>query len=673
MKYRAEIDGLRAIAVVPVVLFHAGFDLFSGGFVGVDVFFVISGYLITAILIENIVQGNFSLWTFYERRARRILPSLFFVMSCTLPFAWLWMLPAQLKDFSQSLIATSTFVSNILFWQEDNYFAPAAEQKPLLHTWSLSVEEQYYVFFPVFLFLMWRFGQQRTFWVIFFLAVCSLILSEWSLRHAPVANFYLAPMRAWELLVGSIASFVLHKRKVPPNKFLSVFGLLCIIIPVFYYTQTTPFPGFYALIPVAGTLMVIIFATRETYIAKLLGNKSLVGIGLVSYSLYLWHQPLFAFARIRSLYEPTPLLMGTLSIIALVMAIITWRFVEQPFRQGKNKSSVVESQRAVFILSAIGLLFFAGLGIWGHLARGFPDRISPEVNHILLAKDYNFTDNCHYSQANPHVIPQESCWHTVENPQQKILVFGDSHSRSIAPAIIKILTEKKDPIDIYATSYSGCIPLRGLKRYNTDSKYDCTAYAADIMDFAATADIDTIVLTARFPLYHLGNRFDNHEGGVESGTPVVVDADTISGSTWNDPERQARVLAIYEEQFKRMARDFNVILIAPTPEAGWNVPDLLAKKHLFNTENPDANVSTSYDLYIERTAPVLELFNRLDKAYDTITYVPIFKELCNEATRRCMNYEDGNILYYDDDHLSRTGALKVVPMVRNAILSFNEE
>lgn len=196
MKYRPEIDGLRALAVVPVILFHAGFELFSGGFVGVDVFFVISGYLITTIFIEEIDNQRFSIVNFYERRARRILPALFFVMLLCIPFAWLWMLPFQLKGFADSLIAVCLFASNILFWSESGYFDAATEEKPLLHTWSLAVEEQYYVLFPLFLLLAWRFGKNRVFWMIVAMAAVSLLLSEWGWRHKPVANFYLAPTRA---------------------------------------------------------------------------------------------------------------------------------------------------------------------------------------------------------------------------------------------------------------------------------------------------------------------------------------------------------------------------------------------------------------------------------------------------------------------------------------------
>jgi peptidoglycan/LPS O-acetylase OafA/YrhL len=213
MIYRKEIDGLRALAVLPVILFHAGFELFSGGFIGVDVFFVISGYLITTIILAELEQGKFSLINFYERRARRILPALFLVMFVCIPFAWFWLLPSDMKDFSQSLVAVSFFASNILFWRESGYFDAAAELKPLLHTWSLAVEEQYYVLFPLFLMLFWKLGKR---WILLTLGLAflaSLALAQWAAYAKPSAAFYLLPTRGWELLIGAFTAFYLSQPK----------------------------------------------------------------------------------------------------------------------------------------------------------------------------------------------------------------------------------------------------------------------------------------------------------------------------------------------------------------------------------------------------------------------------------------------------------------------------
>ena len=232
MKYRAEIDGLRALAVLPVILFHAGFEAFSGGFVGVDVFFVISGYLIATIIISEMAEGEFSLVNFYERRARRILPAMFFVIIVCIPFAWFWLTPSYLKDFGQSLMAVSTFSSNILFWRESGYFDTAAELKPLLHTWSLAVEEQYYVLFPIFLILTWRLGVKWILILLMIVFLMSLSLAQWGAYNNPFAAFFLLPTRGWELLIGVFIAFYLkyftHLKSQPVNQFLSLLGF-CMI------------------------------------------------------------------------------------------------------------------------------------------------------------------------------------------------------------------------------------------------------------------------------------------------------------------------------------------------------------------------------------------------------------------------------------------------------------
>jgi peptidoglycan/LPS O-acetylase OafA/YrhL len=213
MKYRKEIDGLRAFAVIPVILFHAGFSQFSGGFVGVDVFFVISGYLITTIILAEKENGTFSLVNFYERRARRIIPALFVVLLVSTLFSWLWLSPSHMKDFSQSLIAVSLFSSNILFWQETGYWGVENELKPLLHTWSLAVEEQYYVLFPLFLMMMWKFGKRWILSSFFIVAIASLLLSQWAAFNEPAENFFLLPTRGWELAIGAGIAFYFLYRK----------------------------------------------------------------------------------------------------------------------------------------------------------------------------------------------------------------------------------------------------------------------------------------------------------------------------------------------------------------------------------------------------------------------------------------------------------------------------
>ena len=360
VNYRKEIDGLRALAVIPVILFHGGFEWLSGGYIGVDIFFVISGYLITSIILKEKEAGTFSLARFYERRARRILPALFFILLVCLPFAWFWLLPHQLEDFGKSIVAVALFGSNILFWKESDYFATDAELLPLLHTWSLAVEEQFYMIFPLIMILFWMLGKRWLVAIISLIALFSLGLTEWGWRHFPEANFYLIPTRAWELMIGALLAFYLSHYEQPKgiiSHLGSLTGFVLIVSAIFFLDKSMPFPSFYALAPTIGTALIILFATPETLIHRLLSLKFIVGIGLVSYSAYLWHQPLFAFARIRSIDEPSLWLISVLSITALVLAYLSWRFIEQPFR---NKHRFTRKQ--IFTSSVISSLMFIGVG-----------------------------------------------------------------------------------------------------------------------------------------------------------------------------------------------------------------------------------------------------------------------------------------------------------------------
>jgi peptidoglycan/LPS O-acetylase OafA/YrhL len=332
MKYRPEIDGLRSVAVLPVILFHAGLSVFSGGYVGVDIFFVISGYLITTIILGQIAGGRFSLLDFYARRSRRILPALFLVMACTIPPAFLLMLPSQFKDFSQSVAAVSIFSSNILFWLESGYFAAAAELKPLLHTWSLAVEEQYYVLFPLLLLGLWRLGARPALMVLGAIFAASLIASQVLTIRAPGANFFLLPSRAWELLAGSLCAIWIMRRGRSGNTVASTLGLGLIVASIFLYDANTPFPSLYAFAPVGGATLIILFADGHTPVGRLLSMRAPVLIGMISYSAYLWHQPLFAFARLTHAHQPPMALMMGLAAGSIGLAFLSWKYVEQPAR-----------------------------------------------------------------------------------------------------------------------------------------------------------------------------------------------------------------------------------------------------------------------------------------------------------------------------------------------------
>tara|TARA_X000001036_G_C20680794_1_gene805857 strand:- start:1272 stop:3251 length:1980 start_codon:yes stop_codon:yes gene_type:complete len=452
MKYRAEIDGLRALAVLPVILFHAGFEGFSGGFVGVDIFFVISGYLITTIIISEMAEGKFSIVNFYERRARRILPALFFVITACLPLAWLWLTPNNLEDFGQSLIAVSTFSSNILFWLESDYFDTAAELKPLLHTWSLAIEEQYYILFPIFLMLTWRLGIK---WVLILLSILFFISlgaaalgTQYATSQKTISGaFFLLPTRGWELVIGVFVAFYL-KYNTPlkshvANQTLSLLGFGMIAYSIVVFDQTTPFPSLYALIPTIGTGLLILCAVPKTLVHNFLSVKLTVGIGLISYSAYLWHQPLFAFARHRTFGEVPDLSLVLLITTTFFLAWLTWRFIEKPFR---NK--ITFSRKTIFIVSFLGTFLLSGFGLFLHLNNGFESYKHKlvyqqlasaglhdfELNNRVLQEDSwrilrEIHQNKNYSVENN--IVDRSNNYSPSSDGTRVLLVGNSHSKDL--------------------------------------------------------------------------------------------------------------------------------------------------------------------------------------------------------------------------------------------------
>ncbi|WP_349971470.1 acyltransferase family protein [Pseudomonas caspiana] len=429
MKYRAEIDGLRALAVIPVILFHAGFKYFEGGFVGVDVFFVISGYLITTIILNDLKDGDFSLAGFYERRARRILPALIVVIGVCLPVATALMLPGEVIAFGESVISALTFIANMFFWRETGYFDTQAALKPLLHTWSLAVEEQYYIFFPLLILAVFRFDKRKIAPVIILLAILSLAFSQWSLNRRPEIAYFFLPSRAWEILVGAIAAYyALHhagKTRLQPmiRQVLAGLGVVLVMSSILFYGKATEFPGLNAIPPVIGTALILLFAQRDTWVGQILAAKPLVGCGLISYSSYLWHQPIFAFARL-AFETVSPLYYVGLIAITFVLGYLTWRFIESPFRRrgvvGKSrfKIATLGSYTAVTIFCVI--LF---------TTKGFVSFYSPENQPLASLESKKSGDYVSARFAPLQLKPFDS------RPLPKVLIIGDSYAQDLVNAL----------------------------------------------------------------------------------------------------------------------------------------------------------------------------------------------------------------------------------------------
>jgi peptidoglycan/LPS O-acetylase OafA/YrhL len=671
MDYRREIDGLRAFAVLPVILFHAGFETFSGGFVGVDVFFAISGYLITTIILAELEQGKFSIINFYERRARRILPALFLVILVCIPFAWFWLLPSDMKDFSESLAAVSVFASNIFFWRESGYFDTAAELKPLVHTWSLAVEEQYYVLFPLFLMLFWKLGKRWILVTLGLVFVASLAVAQWAAYANPAAAFYLLPTRGWELLIGAFAAFYLSQ----PNrknfgKGLSEFGgwlgVALILYAIFAYSKTTPFPGFFALVPTIGAVLIILFATQQNTVGKFVGNKAFVAVGLISYSAYLWHQPLFAFARHQSSNDPSQIILGLLSFLAIFLGYLSWKFVEGPFR----KRGFI-SRSKVFLLSFFVTVVILVIGIIGHLNNGYTGRLpSNLVWESLGAKLAANGDVC-----DPQPVADydgiNACKFGAVGSNKSVILYGDSHAQAINEYLNKEFT--KHNIEGIKIGLKDCqiVPSILDTKDPLSKGNECSARFESLKAYIVSNNADVIVISRwSFRLYPIKGVIDqmpyqNSEGGreFESYREYAVIKD---GKLDFSSKTKSEAVEELVEGF--LATNQRIFFIYPVPEIAWNI----AKKN-FNYykryRTTLGEISIPYEDFKTRNRFVINIFDSFSNRENFYPVRPS-EVFCNSFVKsRCVAQYDSVPYYYDDDHLSDEGAKLVVDKFLRTIVN----
>ena len=657
--YRPEVDGLRAVAVLPVILFHAGLSAFGGGYVGVDVFFVISGYLITSIILEERMSGRFTLAGFYERRARRILPALFFVMLLCVPFAWWWMLPGELENFGQSLVAVPLFVSNVLFWRTSGYFGGAAEFKPLLHTWSLGIEEQYYVVFPLLLAVLLRFGLKRTIAAIAVIAAASFAISVFLTTRQPLVNFFLLPSRAWELLAGSllaaagVAGVDFMRAKRSWREVAGLLGLALILVPVFLYDENTRFPGVTALSPILGTILILAFTSPETLTGRLLTLRPMLWVGLISYSAYLWHQPLFAYARLMAPGHLPLWIYLLLAAASLGLAWLSWRYVEAPFRNRGNFS-----RRAIFAMSAAGSLFFIAVGAGLALSKGAPSRIAA-ADLPLIAPEKSMIEGCPAAGDGIFV-----CTLGVPGKTPSVALVGDSHAYAIGPTLDAELKRRGQAGILVHTA---CHPVPGIfdSREPVDAGYRERCAAANrAMEARVTAPgIDAVIVAIRWTmrLYPMGDAidlpwFDNGEGGIEDDAPYRRNLTIAADGVVSDAAApKAQAVRAYLE---RLAAKKPTIALYPVPEAGW-LPARLNMVAIGRGGRAPETISTAHERFLTRNRAALAALDAAS-APDLHRVKPE-EILCDTHLKgRCMIQADGTLYYFDDDHVSAAGAKPIV-------------
>ncbi|WEX11613.1 acyltransferase family protein [Chelativorans sp. AA-79] len=607
MKYRADIDGLRAVAVIPVVLFHAGLSQFSGGFVGVDVFFVISGYVISQSLLGDIARGEFSILNFYARRVRRIFPALFAVMIATFIYAYFVLLPSHFAAFSESLLAAATFVSNIYFWKDSGYFAAEAVYRPLLHTWSLSVEEQFYIFMPVAVYLVARFFGSR--WLVVFLPVLlvSLALSIYAMGTAPTANFYLLPTRAWELLVGALLALAPPPpmRSRAANEVIAALGLALILFAVFAFDESTPFPGYNALYPCLGSALLIYAGTGAgSLVTSLLSMRLLVAVGLISYSLYLIHWPIVVFVNYQSLASPT--LPQTAGIVAasVLLAAFSWRYIEQPFR--RPAPHLTRPRLLTGGVAAIAV--FATLGAIGARAQGFPGRFPDFAEQKIAGNEqWRLKDCFRINDINARPWDAKACTLT-SGGTRKVLLWGDSFAAQYVPGIVG----NADRIDATVIQYTGpgCPPVLSYMSYGRPL---CKDFNAKALEFIEKEGVDAVILGARWT--------DLQSRGLEELRSTL-------------------------DALKKMGRE--VYILGQSPEFSMDVQVIA---YMQGSRDPAA--LDRWDVFFDP-----EINDELQGLAEGAVFINPMAELC--AGRSCVYRDKGVFLFEDYGHFSAEGAKRAV-------------
>jgi peptidoglycan/LPS O-acetylase OafA/YrhL len=607
-----------------VVLFHGGFSTFSGGYVGVDVFFVISGYLITSIIAREIKEGRFSIANFYERRIRRIFPALFFVMAVSTVFAALFLLPDDYRSFTKTLKYAALFISSIHFNRVSGYFDGDAAEKPLLHTWSLSVEEIFYIFFPTFLVFVWRYWKGNWSPLLLALSGLSFVSSVWILYNDPVSMdvFYLAQYRAWELLLGSIIAL----KVIPPIHrrlwidMLSVVGVLMIFIAVFRYSSDTVFPGFAALLPCLGSALVIYAGQQQTsYAGRLLARKPFVFLGLISYSLYLWHWPVLVFSAIWLMRDPSHWEAIALIALSTLFAVLSWRYIERPFR-GKNG---ILTRRTLFVSAFCVIALSALVDLHAKKSDGWISRYSDKVKRILAASDDydNRRSNCLSTKRKA-----VGCLYGDQNTAPSIVLWGDSHGAVYSDLLGKLAEERAQSVQVF--TMPSCPPTTDWQIREQSWRDECSRFQGLAMQtILESSSIHTVVLSARYLGY----------------------------LTSSDPTGFTKAFQNSLDELQQAGK--KVALVYPVPEMGSHVPKTLARAVL---DGKDLNGFTQpIDTFFKDFENVFQWLDKVSNERGLISIYP-HTLLCENG--RCHFHREGSIFYYDNHHISLTGAKYLSPL-----------
>ena len=641
--YRADVDGLRAIAVLAVVFYHAGFGV-SGGFAGVDVFFVISGFLITRILILELANGSFSFVRFWERRARRIFPVLAVVVAACLFVGFFVLLPFGFEILGQTTFTVMGMASNIFFWLMNDYFNPNSKENPLLHTWSLGVEEQFYLLYPLLLAWLVPLGRKTLLFALATICVLSLAGSMWWVTKDATAAFYLLPSRAWELGLGGLVALTSNRSGLLVREAGAWTGLLMVIGSLWWLTKHTPFPGLAAIPPVLGTVLIIWAGSglgahdEKPIVVRLLGWRPLVFIGLISYSLYLWHWPFFAFHRYLNFQSPGVGLSLLYVLAAFLFSVATYHVIEQPIR----RKTVLASRKSIFYFWGGTSAVLGAVGLALAFSDGLPRRLPEAALHYaqLQGQKANLLNEPAGVRSTRHGVLG------AEDGAVKALVWGDSHANAMLPALD--LAGKQAGVAIQARIMMGNAPVLGWSYETPASKSGSgmlsfnSAVFDEIAHLAEDGQLDMVFLIFRWARY------------LQRTPPLEFE---------NPPPGFAEALEGTVE--KLAALGLRVMVILEPPAFPVHVPRAFALHEFIGSELPELSVTEA----VSFSEPYASLIKKLTENSGPVVLLDPTPVLVGEDGLVQTTNKEGKLLYADEHHLSYFGARQTTPLLLRAIES----
>lgn len=650
LAYRPEIDGLRALAVISVLFFHAEFTSWSGGFVGVDVFFVISGYLITSLIVGSDLEVRDFLKQFYEKRVRRLFPPAVPVVLFTLMMAYWMFTPEMMVDFSKSLLSYLGFVSNWFFLSETGYFSAPSQHKPLLHTWSLSVEEQFYFIFPLLFLVVLKYRRSCLPALVAAVFILSFSYSVYLVKNGHFdAAYFNSFGRFWEIMLGSFLALGVLKSpsSVVLRNLAAGLGGSMILYAVFFYDQTTLFPGFYALVPTVGTALIIL-AGRETLVGKILASKLLVFIGLISYSLYLWHWPIFV--AINTYFINATGLHFAIGIAAsFILSVISLYTIEKPVRK-RVFFPKAKNVYCFFLASCVALVPF---GVVGLSTGGLPMRYQPSELAILnngVKRGFVEQEGVRCSRRSVN----EACVIGLRDAEPEWAVLGDSHAETLTSMLSELMEEMG--VAAYLYTYPGCPFVKNIQRIDTGAK--CYEFVDDVLETLKGSTVKNVLIHEYSGGYIHGNAFDR-TGSEE--LPLVYEIDPIDSYEQGATQEEIVLGRMSETHQELLDEGLNVYYMSPVPEVGFHVPQV-AMQHIRQREELPEN---DFSLYQARHKMLFEMIEGYND--EKFTFVPSHIPFCPGDT--CVVSDAGGLFYTDSNHLSEHGAFMLYDLLRNYLFS----